>query len=307
MTVLKSGAVQFWARYLYVPMMLIGANGVMIWLVASGYSWWWALPVYVGAVAMSYLAEFSLPYDPAFNVPHGDLDRDFLYFFNYEISVFNSVVLLPVVAFLRPWEGIWPHDWPLWQQIVMAVVIADFGFMMVHYISHKVDWLWKFHAVHHSSERLYGVNGLIKHPVQITLEIAVGSAPLIILGISQEVALLLGFAAGVQLLLQHSKADYELGPFKYVLSAAPVHRFHHVNEPGEGDVNFGLFLNIWDQLLGTFRFDPAKRFTEGDIGLADDSNYPKGYVEQLVEPFRTHAESKDAAASAVKQAPTAAE
>jgi len=48
-------------------------------------------------------------------------------------------------------------------------------------------------------------------------------------------------------------------------------------------VNFGLFTNVWDHLLGTFRAGPTPR--DGQVGIAGRFDYPGGYLAQLVEPF----------------------
>ncbi|MDP4505895.1 sterol desaturase family protein [Nonomuraea turcica] len=88
----------------------------------------------------------------------------------------------------------------------------------------------------------------------------------------------------MQLLLQHSNADYHVGAFKYVLALNEGHRFHHLKWAGIGDVNFGLFTLAWDHLLGTFSYDPARRFTSEVLGMA--ANYPTAYLAQLAERFR---------------------
>ncbi|MDM4771241.1 sterol desaturase family protein [Solimonas sp. SE-A11] len=66
-----------------------------------------------------------------------------------------------------------------------------------------------------------------------------------------------------------------------------MHRFHHVNRPGEGDVNFGLFTTLWDHLAGSFHYVPggAPRHSAA-VGLSDRGDYPAGYLAQLIEPFR---------------------
>lgn len=123
----------------------------------------------------------------------------------------------------------------------MAIIVADFGITLCHYSSHRIEWLWRFHAVHHSVKRMYGFNGLIKHPVHQALEVTAGTLPLVLVGMPFEVGLLLGFAVAIQLLLQHSNADMTIGPLRHFLALAPVHRFHHQKWAGIGDVNFGLF------------------------------------------------------------------
>lgn len=122
-------------------------------------------------------------------------------------------------------------------------------------------------------------------PLHQAIETLAGTTPLVLLGMPAEVGALLGFAVGLQLLLQHSNVEMRIGPLVYVWAVAPGHRHHHLASQTEGDVNFGLFTLLWDRLLGTVRVDgPAPR--EGQIGIADRPDYPAHYLAQLIEPFR---------------------
>ncbi len=112
-----------------------------------------------------------------------------------------------------------------------------------------------------------------------------GTAPLAIAGMPVEVALLLGFAISVQLIIQHSNVAYALGPFRNHLSIGQIHHLHHVNWGKEGDCNFGLFLTVWDRMLGTFHPEPPRAITAGDMGIDEVPNFPKGYMEQLTFPL----------------------
>ena len=114
-----------------------------------------------------------------------------------------------------------------------------------------------------------------------------GTTPLVAIGMPLDVGMLLGFAITVQLLLQHSNADMHIGPLRYILALAPLHRFHHQKWAGIGDVNFGLFTNIWDYVLGTAVYDPGKRFSSADLGIGKQPDYPLDYLGQLAAPFRT--------------------
>ncbi|MCP2319266.1 hypothetical protein APR12_004633 [Nocardia amikacinitolerans] len=68
----------------------------------------------------------------------------------------------------------------------------------------------------------------------------------------------------------------------------PHVRFHHLKWAGIGDVNFGLFTLVWDHLLHHYSYDPARRFTSDDLGMAAKPDYPVGYLAQLAEPFTRH-------------------
>ncbi len=273
-------------QIIYAPAMLVGFNGAAIWIVSSQRPPIWLLPLMLAAVATSFLIERLIPYDSAWNRDLKDTKRDLVYGIVYEGSVYLSVAMIPLLTLLSPASGIWPEHWPLWGQVLFAILVADLGITLCHYASHRIEWLWRFHAPHHSVTRMYGLNGLIKHPVHQLLETLAGTTPLMAIGMPLEVGMLLGFAITVQLLLQHSNADMRIGPLRHILALAPLHRFHHQKWAGIGDVNFGLFTNIWDHVLGTAAYHPDKRFSSADLGIGKQPDYPVGYLGQLAAPFR---------------------
>ncbi len=275
-------------RYGYAPLMLLGVNGVGIAVAASGASKLWLLALLVVAIALSFTAERVLPYESTWNGSQGDSGRDTAHAVVNETLILASVAAIPALAALIPGDGIWPATLPFVVQVLIAILFADLGITLTHYASHKIGVLWRFHAVHHSVKRFYGLNGLMKHPLHQTIEMTAGVTPLLLLGIPVPVAGALSLAVAVQLLLQHSNADYRVGPFARVLALNEGHRFHHLKWAGIGDVNFGLFTLLWDHLLRTYSYDPARRFSSADLGMAAKPHYPVGYLAQLAEPFSAH-------------------
>lgn len=273
------------ARYAYAPVMVLGLNLAGYLLVATGQHFAWLAVVLAAAIGLSFAAERILPHHEEWNHSHGDEGTNILHAVVYELSSINGVLLLPLIAWLVPWQGIWPHDWPLALQVLMAIVVADFAFTIVHYWSHRYPVLWRLHAVHHGVPRMYGFNGLVRHPLHQTLDMVVGTLPLALAGMSAEVALLLGLAVSIQLIVQHSNVDYELGPFRNWMSIGKIHHLHHVNWGKEGDCNFGLFTTLWDRLIGTFEPEPPRAIKAGDLGIDDAPDFPKGYWQQLMFPF----------------------
>ena len=273
-------------RYGYFPAMLLGANGAAIALITAGAAKAWLLGLLLIAIAISFAAERILPYRPEWNTPHGDDHRDLVHALVNESLTLASVAALPIMAAVIPFDSVWPHQWPFVLQVITAILVADLGITLTHLASHKLPALWRLHAVHHSVTRAYGFNGLMKHPLHQTIETVAGVTPLILLGLPTAVAYALAFAVAVQLLLQHSNVDYRVGPLRRVLALNQAHRFHHLKWAGIGDVNFGLFTLLWDHLLRTYSYDPARTFTSADLGMAAKPDYPTGYLAQLAEPFR---------------------
>jgi sterol desaturase/sphingolipid hydroxylase (fatty acid hydroxylase superfamily) len=274
-------------RYGYVPLLLVGANGASVLLATSGAPEASHVAIVIAAVALSFAAERVLPYSPAWNLDHGDRVRDVAHAAVNETLAFVSIALIPVLASVSPSLALWPADWPFVLQLLLAIVVADFGITLAHMASHRFEPLWRLHAVHHSIERMYGFNGLMKHPLHQAIETTAGVTPLLLAGMPVDVATCLAVAVAVQLLLQHSNVDYRVGPLRGVLALNEGHRFHHLRWPVVGDVNFGLFTLLWDRLFGTWSFDPSRRFRSADLGIEKWPSYPRTYAKQLLQPFKT--------------------
>ena len=272
-------------RYGYVPLMLLGLNGLAYLIVNYEFSSLWLLPLLLFAFGFTHLAERVSPWHAEWNDSHYDDNTNICHIVVYELSNLNGMLSIPLIVWLFPFQGIWPTEWPLLVQWLIALVIADFAFVFVHMLSHKIPLLWRLHAVHHGVSRLYGFNGLVRHPVHQSLDMIVGTMPLVILGMPLNVAILLGFAVSVQLIIQHANIAYELGPFRNLFSIGKIHHIHHVNWGKEGDCNYGLFLTLWDRLFGTFVTEPSRPIMANDMGIDEVPHFPKSYWEQLLFPI----------------------
>ena len=273
-------------KRIYFPLMLGFGVGSIIWIIGSGEPVVWAWSVLAAAILLSFIFERLIPWQVKWNRSMQDSVRDWLHFIVNTSLNHSGLLLLPMMAALAPASGLWPHDWPFWLQVIVALLVLDFGIAAAHHQSHRWHWLWQFHAVHHSVNRMYGLNGLMKHPFHQAIETLAGIVPLWILGLPMDVAQALAFCVAIQLLLQHANVDYRTGPLKYLFANAEVHRFHHLRPPANGDVNFGLFTTLYDHLFGTFFYDAALAPRESNaIGLADEG-FPSNYASQLVFPFK---------------------
>jgi sterol desaturase/sphingolipid hydroxylase (fatty acid hydroxylase superfamily) len=246
----------------------------------------WLLALFGVAVGCAFWAEWLLPFERDWNRSQGDRARDLAHAIVNEGLNVLAVAAVPVLAALRPWASAWPVELPFVLQLLIAMVVADAGITLAHWASHRWALLWRLHAVHHSVRRMYGFNGLMKHPAHQAVEALAGISPLLMLGMPADVAAVLAFAIAIQLLLQHGNVDMRSGPLDRIFCWAPLHRFHHLRYGRAGDVNFGLFLTVWDHLLGTAFDGGGYRVASHDLGIGSRPDYPRRYGAQLLEPFR---------------------
>lgn len=272
-------------RYGYAPFMMFGLIGAGYVVVAYDHSYAWLGAILATALVAAFAAEHVSPWHSEWNEPHGDDTANLFHLVVYEFSNVTGVLLIPFITWLFPFQGLWPAEWPILAQFLLAFVIADASFMGVHYLSHRTPLLWRLHAVHHGPSRLYGFNGIIRHPLHQSIDMIIGTAPLVIMGMPVPVAILLGLAISITLIVQHSNVSYILGPLEKHLAIGKIHHLHHVNWGPEGDCNFGLFFTHWDRLFGTFKPEPPRPIRAGDIGVDELPNFPKSFWEQLILPF----------------------
>ena len=270
-------------RVTFFPVMFIGFNGLSIWIANEALGFGSTLLLMFIALITSFMVEIIIPYNADWNESQGDTKRDIFHFFTNETMNYAGIFLLPFLSVFTLYPEVWPKEWPFLLQLIFAIVIFDLATTLFHYFSHKKPILWKFHAVHHAPARLYGLNGIMKHPLFQVMDSLVAVGPLLVIGIPQEVAHCLVFAIFIQLLIQHSNADMSTGPLRFLFATAELHRFHHLKGKA-GDVNFALFLSVWDRILGTAYYED-RVLTEGDLGIGSEPNYPKGYLQQLKKPF----------------------
>ena len=200
------------------------------------------------------------------------------------ILVFGGVVGLTtlVTSANEDGYGIWPREWPMFIQVVMGLVTAEFMLYWSHRISHEWYPLWRFHAVHHSVTRLWVVNTGRFHFVDSLISIALGVSILLILGAPMEVITWLSAITAFIGMLTHCNVHMRFGFLSYIFNTPGLHRWHHSRDLKEGNKNYGENLMIWDHIFGTW-YNPKRR-PPVNIGISEDM--PVTFLAQLAWPFK---------------------
>ena len=126
---------------------------------------------------------------------------------------------------------------PLWLQAAIFLVASDFMMYWIHRAFHRPA-MWKYHAVHHSSEDLDWISAARFHPVNIFLGSVLVDVVLLLAGISPNVLVFLGPFTIAHSAFVHANLNWTLGPFKYVLAGPVFHRWHHTAAARGGERNF---------------------------------------------------------------------
>lgn len=171
---------------------------------------------------------------------------------------------------------------PLWAQAVTFVVVQDFLLYWIHRVYHG-QTMWKYHAVHHSSQELDWISAARFHPINLFLGSVAVDVALLLAGISPNVMLWVGPFTTATSALVHANLNWTFGPFRYVLASPVFHRWHHTLPDRGGNKNFAGTFPIWDVLFGTW-YMPEKELPDA-FGV-EDKTFPQGFGGQMLYPFQ---------------------
>jgi len=172
-------------------------------------------------------------------------------------------------------------EMPLWLQAITFLVVSDFLLYWFHRLYHGAT-MWKYHAVHHSSEELDWISAARFHPVNILFGTVLVDVALLLAGISPNVMLWVGPFTTAHSAFVHANLNWTLGPFKYVLASPVFHRWHHTAADRGGSMNFAGTFPVLDLMFGTFYM--PKNVLPDAYGVADRS-VPEGFGSQIIYPF----------------------
>ncbi len=71
--------------------------------------------------------------------------------------------------------------WPGWLLIPVTIVAMDAANWLAHYADHRLDPLWRFHALHHSQEELSVLTSFRAHPLMHTTGFILATIPVVAL------------------------------------------------------------------------------------------------------------------------------
>jgi sterol desaturase/sphingolipid hydroxylase (fatty acid hydroxylase superfamily) len=195
-------------------------------------------------------------------------------------------LVLWVLTYFNYWlEGVIPlgfrravRSQPWWLQVAEVVVLSDFLVYWGHRLQHRVGFLWRFHAVHHSAEHLDWLAAHREHPMDTIYTVGIINLPAFLLGFPLET--IAGFIAfrGIWAIYIHSNVRLPIGPVRMLIGSPELHHWHHDRDRDAG--NYANLSPLMDILFGTYRCPDHE---PEHFGLNEPA--PRNYLGHMVRPF----------------------
>ena len=199
---------------------------------------------------------------------------------NLSVAVLNTMVIrivmasgavgVAMVTAENGWGILNMLHWPVWIEIVLAVLLLDLMIYLQHLGFHAVPVLWKIHMVHHADPD-YDVTTAVRfHPVEALLSMVLKMAGVAIIGASPTAVLAFEVILNGMAMFNH--ANVRMPAFvdrilRWVVVTPDMHRIHHSIFPRENNRNFGFNLPWWDYMFGTYLASPSRGHERMTFGL----------------------------------------
>ncbi len=181
---------------------------------------------------------------------------------------------------------------------ILGLLLLDLiGAYTVHFVEHKIKWMWRFHLIHHSDTFIDTTSANRHHPGEsifrlffTVLAVGIVGAPMWLVMLYQSVSVILS---------QFNHANIKLPSWldkgiSLIIVSPNMHKVHHHYVQPYTDSNYGNIFSIWDRLFGTFKTLPPNQIRYGiDTHMSPEENNALGNLFAIpFQPYRAPKGSK---------------
>lgn len=178
-------------------------------------------------------------------------------------------------------------EWYVW---LVAWVVYDIGFWLIHFLSHRVRIFWCIHSVHHQPKEMklsVGFRGsfldFLLTPHNILWMPLFGFHPLMVL--------IVDAGAKIYGVLVHINeawvATRRWKWMEWLLVSPSLHRAHHSTNHIYLDRNYGEAFVIWDRIFGTIQpYIESDKLEYGIMKDVDSENLTDAQLNELQSLWR---------------------
>ena len=219
------------------------------------------------------------------------------------INIFFTITSI-VVNFLMAFILLWTSNWTVdnhfgilqlasginpWIFLIIGLLLLDLiGAYLVHFVEHKVKFLWRFHLVHHSDLWVDTTTANRHHPGESVIRFVFTTLAVVLVGAPMWMVFLYQSASVVLSQFNHANVSLPVTIDKmlsYIIVSPDMHKVHHHYVLPHTDSNYGNIFSIWDRLFGTFSTIKREDIVYGiDTHMEVDKN--NSVINLLKIPFQ---------------------
>jgi sterol desaturase/sphingolipid hydroxylase (fatty acid hydroxylase superfamily) len=161
---------------------------------------------------------------------------------------------------------------PYWVQIIITLIVLDMWMYAWHRLNHELPFLWKFHRLHHTDQKMNSTTAIRFHILELLFSYPGKAIVCIIAGLQYTPVLIYEILFFTAVVIHHSNIYISQATDKIYsrfFSSPGMHRIHHSIHVSERNSNYGSVFSFWDKL---FRTSVYKDFNTITFGVNEEIN-----------------------------------
>ena len=180
---------------------------------------------------------------------------------------------------------------PIWLFALVGLLLMDLiGAWLVHFVEHKVKWMWQFHLIHHTDQHVDTTTANRHHPGESVFRFVFTTMAVIIVGAPMWIVFLYQTLSVVLTQFNHSNVKMPVwldNALVLVICTPNMHRVHHHYRMPYTDSNYGNIFSFWDRLFGTYEVVDNEKLVYGvDTHMSKEEAEDIGTMLKI--PFRKY-------------------
>ncbi|MEL6675783.1 MAG: sterol desaturase family protein [Bacteroidota bacterium] len=156
---------------------------------------------------------------------------------------------------------------PIWLYAIVGILLMDLiSAWLIHFIEHKVAWMWKFHVIHHTDQNVDTTTANRHHPGESVFRFAFTTLAVILIGAPMWMVFLYQTLSVIMTQFNHANINFPAwldNILVWVICTPNMHRVHHHYRMPYSDTNYGNIFSFWDRIFGTYAKVDNKKLVYG--------------------------------------------
>lgn len=227
--------------------------------------------ILVGGIATFWLIESAVP---LFSFKYNKVKHAGLNIFFTLTTIIINFALAFILLKSSDWAiangfGIinWLPEMPVWLYTIIGLMVLDLiGAYFIHWLEHRVKWMWLFHIIHHTDRNVDTTSANRHHPGESVFRFIFTTIAVIITGAPMWMVFLYQTLSVVLSQFNHANIGLPKALDKalsWVIVTPDMHHVHHHYMLPYTDSNYGNIFSIWDRLFGTYMDLDRKKLVYG--------------------------------------------
>lgn len=199
-------------------------------------------------------------------------------------KIVGIVIIVPILLLSSKYSTHMLSNITVWLSLPVGLVLLDLSGYIFHRISHEIEFLWRFHEIHHLDEILDVSTSLRVHFLEAFFHAILNCLFIYLFGITQETIAIHAVVSFIFATYHHSRFKTPLiieRKLSLFITTPRYHEPHHDRDINNNQSNYAFIFPIWDFIFSTYHKQTFDKSWEFGLSYSKDINAIRSLTKPL--------------------------